>query len=155
MAITFDGPAKRVRLSAGTVTLPVRELWSRYCDWLADGDNSKYLEAMRQVGGDIEAIPIYLFMLNGWRIVPQSADHTLVVDDGVLYVDGGGDPFVDPAGPYKIRIVYQSPGIAIGYSTSGGTGGPSASDIAAQVRAALAADLERITQIQTKVDAAL
>lgn len=155
MSITFDGPAKRIRLGTGTVTLPVRELWSRYCDWLADADNSKYLEAMRQEGGSIEAIPIFLFLLNGWRIVPQAADHALEVNDGVLYVEGGGDPFVDPAGAYKIRLIYKEPGIAIGYSTSGGTGGPSASDIAAQVRAALAADLERITQIQTKVDAAL
>lgn len=155
MTITFDGLTKRITLGAGTVSLSVRELWSRYCDWLAVGDNSKHLEAMRQVGGDNVSIPIFIFLLNGWRIVPQSADHTLIIDDGVLDVDGGGDPFVDPAGAYKIRLNYQSPGIAIGYSTSGGTGGPSASDIAAQVRAALAADLERITQIQTKVDAAL
>lgn len=154
MAITFDGQTRRVTLGAGTVSLSVRELWSRYCDWLAVGDNSKYLEAMRQVGGDITAIPIYIFLLNGWRIVPQAADHTLEVDDGVLYVEGGGDPFVNPAGAYKIRISYQTPGIAIGYSTNGGSG-PSAADIAAQVRSALAADLERLAQIQTKVDAAL
>lgn len=154
MAITFDGLNRRITLGAGTVSLSVRELWSRYCDWLTEGDNSKYVEAMRQVGGDITAIPIYIFLLNGWRIVPQAADHTLEVDDGVLYVDGGGDPFVDPAGAFKVRISYQSPGIAIGYSTNGGSG-PSAADIAAQVRSALAADLERLAQIQTKVDAAL
>ena len=154
MAITFDGLNRRITLGAGTVSLSVRELWSRYCDWLTEGDNSKYVEAMRQVGGDITAIPIYIFLLNGWRIVPQAANHTLEVDDGVLYVDGGGDPFVDPAGAFKVRISYQSPGIAIGYSTNGGSG-PSAADIAAQVRSALAADLERLAQIQTKVDAAL
>lgn len=154
MAITFDGQTKRITLGAGTVSLSVRELWSRYCDWLAVGDNSKYLEAMRQVGGDNVSIPIFIFLLNGWRIVPQAADHTLTIDDGVLDVDGGGDPFVDPVGAYKIRLNYQSPGIAIGYSTNGASG-PGANEIAAAVRAAILGELTAITQIQTKVDAAL
>lgn len=154
MAITFDGQTKRITLGAGMVSLSVRELWSRYCDWLAVGDNSKYLEAMRQVGGDNVSIPIFIFLLNGWRIVPQAADHTLTIDDGVLDVDGGGDPFVDPVGAYKIRLNYQSPGIAIGYSTNGASG-PGANEIAAAVRAAILGELTAITQIQTKVDAAL
>lgn len=154
MAIQFDGQARRITLGAGTVTLSVRELWSRYCDWLAESDNSKYVEAMRQVGGDIVAIPVFIFLLNGWRIVPQSADHTLTIDDGVLYVEGGGDPFVDPAGAYKIRLNYQSPGIAIGYA-SDGSGGADAGAVAAAVRSALAGELAAILQIQTRVDAAL
>lgn len=119
MAISFDGPNKRIILSTGTTVLSVTDLWSRWVDWLAIGDNSKYAEAMRQVGGDIDAIPIYLFLLNGWRIVPQAANHTLVVTNGVLYVEGGGDPFVDPDGTWSIRISYQTPGIAIGYATGG------------------------------------
>lgn len=136
MAITFDGAAKRIVLGAGTVTLEVRDLWSRWVDWLAESDNSKYPPALRQVGGDIIEIPIYVFLLNGWRIVPQAADHTLSVSDGVLVVDGGGDPFVNPAGDHAIRISYQAPGIAIGYSTTGSSG-PSASDIAAAVLSAM------------------
>ena len=51
---------------------------------------------------------------------------------GVLEVDGGGDPFVDPAGSYKIRINRQAPGIAIGYSTSGAPA-PTADEVAAAV----------------------
>ncbi len=102
--------------------LSVRELWSRWCDWLAVADNSRYVEAMLQVGGDNSAIPIYIILLNGWRIVPQSAHHSLEVYDGVLYVDGGGDPFVDPAGSFSIRIIYREPGIAIGYTIASGSG---------------------------------
>ena len=46
--------------------------------------------------------------------------------------------------------------VAAAYATTAvGGNGPSAADIAAQVRSALAADLERLAQIQTKVDAAL
>lgn len=138
MAITFDGATKRIVLGAGTVLLSVRVLWSRWCDWMAEGDNSKYLEAMKQVGGDVPEIPIFIFLLNGWRIVPQSADHTLEIYDGVLYVDGGGDPFVDPAGTYKIRMIYKEPGIAIGFSTGGG--GATPAEIAAAILAAAASN---------------
>lgn len=128
MSITFNGATKKITLGIGITSLSVRDLWSRACDWMAEADNSKYGEIMKQVGGDIDAIPIYVFLLNGWRIVPQSANHTLEIVDGVLYVDGGGDPFVDPDGAFKIRISYQTPGIAIGYST-GGNGGMTDSQI--------------------------
>lgn len=129
MAITFDGPSKRIILSSGTVSLGVRDLWSRWADWQALSDNSKFLPAMTNVGGnDIDAgagtkIPIYAFLLNGWRIRPQEASHTLNVSDGVLLVDGGGDPFVNTLGSYVVRVNYQQPVQAISFSTDGGGGG--------------------------------
>jgi hypothetical protein len=125
MAISFDGPTKRIILSTGTVSLGVRDVWSRWVDWMLTGDNSKYLPAFEQVGGnDIDLgagtkIPIYAFLLNGWRIAPQEASHTLTVGDGVLLVNGGGDPFVDTAGSYIVRINYQQPVQAISFSTGG------------------------------------
>jgi len=125
MALTFDGPNKRIVLSTGTTTLSVRDLWSRWVDWLLTSDNAKYPIAMRQVGGDdIDLnvgikLPIYDFLLNGWRIRPQEASHTLTVTDGVLLVDGGGDPFVNTTGSYVVRINYQQPVQAIGFSTGG------------------------------------
>jgi hypothetical protein len=73
---------------------------------------------MQQVGGqDIDTaagtkIPIYIYLLNGWKIVPQSANHTLNVTNGILLVDGGGDPFND-ATSYTVRINYQQPVQAI------------------------------------------
>ncbi len=135
MAYTFSGAAKTITLSSGTVVLDLVDLHSRWKDWVFAG-NAGFAQAFRAVGGDIPAIPLYLFLLNGWRIVPQSASHVLTVSNGVLEVDGGGEPFVDPAGSYAIRINRQTPGIAIGYSTGGGAG-PSAAEIAAAVLAAL------------------
>ena len=135
MAYTFSGAAKTITLSSGTVVLDLVDLHSRWKDWVFAG-NAGFAQAFRAVGGDIPAIPLYLFLLNGWRIVPQSANHVLTVSNGVLEVDGGGEPFVDPAGSYAIRINRQTPGIAIGYSTEGGAG-PSAAEIAAAVLAAL------------------
>lgn len=135
MAYTFNGVTKRITLSSGTVVLDLIDLHSRWKEWLLLG-NAGYEQAFRAVGGDIPAIPLYLFILNGWRIIPQSADHTLTVSNGVFEVEGGGDPFVDPVGSYKIRINREAPGIAIGYSSSGSTG-PTAESIAAAVLAAL------------------
>ena len=135
MAYTFNGVTKRITLSSGTAVLDLLDLHSRWKEWLLLG-NAGYEQAFRAVGGDIPAIPLYLFILNGWRIIPQSADHTLTVSNGVFEVEGGGDPFVDPVGSYKIRINREAPGIAIGYSSSGSTG-PTAESIAAAVLAAL------------------
>ena len=135
MAYTFDGVTKRISLSAGTVSLDLVDLHSRWKDWVLAG-HAGYAQAFRTVGGDIPAIPLYLFLLNGWRIVPQAANHTLTVANGILEVDGGGEPFVDPAGSYSIRINREAPGIAIGYSSSG-VSGPSAEMIAAAVLSAL------------------
>ena len=127
MAYTFNGATKRITLSSGTTSVDLIDLYSRWKDWMASG-NAGYALAFSTVGGEISSIPLYLFIENGWRIIPQAADHTLHVINGLLDIVGGGDPFVDPAGAYKIRIYYEKPGIAIGYSTLGGSG-PSASDI--------------------------
>lgn len=116
---TFNGTTRRITLAPGTVTLDLISLWSWYKLWLAAG-NAENLLAMATVGGDITEIPLYLFMQNGWLIVPQSADHTLTVVGGILVGQSGADPFADPAGSYKIRINRQTPGIAIGYSATSG-----------------------------------
>lgn len=137
MAISFDGSTKVISLSSET-TLSVRDLWSRWVDWLLTSDNSKYLFAFQTVGGDDidesagTKIPIYAFLLNGWRIKPQEANHTLNVTDGILLVSGGGDPFVNTTGTFVVRINYQQPVQAISFSTGGGTA-PTAEEIADEV----------------------
>lgn len=128
MGYSFDGVSKVISLTTGTVEVSIRDLWSRWVDWLLTSDNSKYLVAMEQVGGndiDVSAgtyIPIYVFLKNGWKLKPQEANHTLVVNDGVLIVDGGGDPFINTVGTYTIRINYSQPVQAITVSTGGGSG---------------------------------
>lgn len=129
---TFNGTTKRVTLPSGMVTLDLVDLHSRWKEWILAG-NAECLLAFSTVGGEITEIPLYLFMQNGWLIVPQSADHVLNVTNGILVGQGSADPFANPSGSYKIRINRQAPGIAIGYSTSGGSSGPSAADIAAAV----------------------
>jgi hypothetical protein len=120
-SFSFDGPSRRITLVPGTVTLSVIELWTAYCDWLAVADNSKWGDWMRSVGRDTNEIPLYVFLAADVRIIPQSAHHTLTVSAGILGVDGGGDPFANPAGSYMIRMNWQAPGIAIAYSSGGGS----------------------------------
>jgi len=125
MAITFDGTNKIMTLTAGTTSLSVLDAWSRWVDWFLTGDNSKYLPAFSQVGGDDidpisgTTIPIYAFLMNGWKLKPQEANHTLTVSDGILLVNGGGDPFNNTTGTYTVRINYQQPVQAITVSTGG------------------------------------
>lgn len=129
MAITFNGETKTMTLSTGTTSINVLDVWSRWVDWFLTGDNSKYPVAFQQVGGDdIDAtagtsIPIYAFLMNGWKLKPQEANHTLSVSGGILLVNGGGDPFMNTTGAYTVRINYQQPVQAITVSTAGSTGG--------------------------------
>lgn len=128
MAITFDGASRLAILSTGTTTLNVKDFWSRWVDWWVTGDNSKWPLALAQVGGnEIDptagtSIPPYIYCLNGWKIRPQEANHTLNVTSGVLLVDGGGDPFVNTLGTYTVRINYSQPVQAITVNTGGGGG---------------------------------
>lgn len=140
MALTFDGVNRLITLSAGTTALNVRDLWSRWSDWLLVSDNAKFLPAFSQVGGNVidatagTSIPSYIFQLNGWVLRPQEASHTLNVSGGVLLVLGGGDPFSNTLGSWNIRINYSQPVQAITVATGGSGGsGPSASDIATAV----------------------
>jgi hypothetical protein len=136
MAITFNGVTKIITLSSGTTTLGVRDLWSRWVDWLLTGDNSKYAIAFTQTGGDVidsvagTFIPVYMFMQNGWKIKPQEANHTLKVEDGILIGPGGGDPFINTTGSFQVRVNYSQPVQAITVSTGGGgSSGASVDDI--------------------------
>lgn len=126
MAYIFDGATKTITLTTGTISVSVRDLWSRWIDWFLTGDNSKFLPAFKYVGGDDidivsgTLIPIYSFLENGWKVRPQENNHTLSVGDGILLVNGGGDPFLNTIGAYTVRINYQQPVQAISFNSGGG-----------------------------------
>lgn len=105
MAILFDHESKRIVLDVATIT--ATDIYSRWVDWVAIGDNSKHLPAFRYVGGDDLgsgiSIPPYFFLQNGWRIRPMEASHTLTVS-GNLFVEGGGDPIVGTIGAFNVLI---------------------------------------------------
>jgi hypothetical protein len=142
VAFIFDGEAKTITLTSGTTNVSLVDLYSKWKEWVRTSNNSKYFQAFSTVGGDpidIVAgtrVPLYLFLLNGWKIRPQAANHTLSVSLGILLVLGGGDPFLDPIGAFSVKILYQQPVQAIGYTISGG-GGSSPEQNATAVLAAM------------------
>jgi len=128
MAAQFYGSTKLIVLPTGTISLSVRDLWSDWVRWHATSDNCKYFAAFRSLGGDpIDAaagtyIPFYIYLTNGWRIRPQEANHTLKVTEGILLVEGGGDPFLPTLGGYTVQVDFQQPVQAISITAGGGTG---------------------------------
>lgn len=108
MGYLFDGPNKIINLATDTITVSVRDLWSRYIDWLTIEDNSKYQPAMRFVGGDIlpgsKELGLTYFMLNGWKIRPFEGNHTLNID-GNLYSEDGSSPYTNVLGNYNVMII--------------------------------------------------
>lgn len=136
MAIIFDTVNKRIILD--TAATSATEIYSKWVDWVAMSDNSKYLEAFRTVGGDDLgsglSIPPYFFLSNGWLVRPMESSHTLTVT-GNLFVDGSGDPIVPTLGTFNVLIKLVVPVQAQGISTGGGSA-PSAATIANAVWAA-------------------
>lgn len=140
---TFDGPNKLIILDTGTVSFTATDLYSRWKDWVLLSDNAKYEQAIRAIGNETISAnnntPAFFFLLNGWRIRPQEADHTLIVD-GNLIVEGGlDDPFVQTLGNFNVQIqqnVSEAPIVV----TSSGLSEGDKNDIASRVWAQLTAD---------------
>ena len=142
MAITLDGSTKRIILDSASVS--AAQIWSAWVDW--HETNRQWPLAFQLVGGNALGgglfIPPYFFLMNGWRVRPMEASHNLTIT-GNLFVDGGGVPVVGTLGTYQVNVNYTVPVQAQGIATSGSTG-PTASEIAAAVRADIAAELARI-----------
>ena len=142
MAITLNGAAKRIILDSASVS--AAQIWSAWVDW--HESNQQWPLAFQLVGGNALGgglfIPPYFFLMNGWRVRPMEASHNLLIE-GNLFVDGGGVPVVGTLGTYQVNVNYTVPVQAQGIATSGSTG-PTASEIAAAVRADIAAELARI-----------
>ncbi len=135
MGYQFDGVGRKIALTPGTVEIEVADLWSRWIDWLLTGDNTKFPLALRNVGGDpvsaSKSLGLTFFLINGWRIVPQSADHRLTIS-GNLYTDPAGDSPVDTVPGYSVIVEYSVSNL-IDQISGGGAEPPSPAEISAQI----------------------
>lgn len=122
MAIIFDPINKRIVLDSANHTAV--QIYSRWKEWVLTGDNSKYLQAFSVLGGDPLGgglfVASYFFLMNGWRIKPMEADHTLVLE-GNIAVLGGGVPVVSTDGNFNVITQLVVPMQAQAISTSGST----------------------------------
>lgn len=122
MAITFDPINKRIVLDSAYVT--AGQIYSRWKEWVLTGSNSKYAQAFSVLGGDPLGgglfVASYFFLMNGWRIRPMEANHTLILE-GNIAVLGGGVPVVQTLGQFNVSTQFTVPVQAQGISTSGST----------------------------------
>jgi len=104
---TFDGENKLIILSPGVTSFTAQDVYSRWKDWVSQGDNAKWSPAFRVVGGEPTGpttnVPAYYFLINGWRIRPQEANHQLSVAFN-LYTEEGTNPFVPTVGDFNVSI---------------------------------------------------
>jgi hypothetical protein len=127
--ITFTGSTKTITIGYDGVstTVAAADIYSRWKDWVADG-NAQFDQAFSEsvggndLGGGV-ALSGYYFIRNdlGWRIKPSEFDYQLTVT-GDLYPADAITPFiVPPTGDFTVLIAFQRS--AASYATaSGGSG---------------------------------
>jgi hypothetical protein len=107
---TIDNLNKLFILKAGVTSIDVQV--DLYGDWKEEyllGNNAAFPPAMRTIGGDdvtaTRTAGDTYFMINGWRIRPDEANHTLNID-GNLFTDPAGDsPFVPTVGAFNVFVI--------------------------------------------------
>jgi len=112
--VTFDGPNKLIIVDYGVTEFDVQEVYSEWKQWMEGVDNSKYLPAMRTIGGDptsgIKSVAPYFFLTNGWKIRPYEGDHYLNIG-GNLFVDEpetyGEQVFIHTVGDYMVTVAMK------------------------------------------------
>lgn len=108
--VVFNGLNRQIVCQAGVTSIDARDVYSRWKDWVASGDNTKWLHAFEIAGGDPvspKSVTTYFFLVNGWKIKTPDENLTLSISGMVLSEDGT-DPFIRPAQPDKL-IVRQFP----------------------------------------------
>lgn len=139
MAYIFNGVSKKITLTAGTTEVNLSDAYSRWKDWVAVGGNSRFAQAFRFEGSLPDGLGgftgLYIFLMNGWAIEPQSANHTLAIVGNLLRDpdDSSGRPLVLPVPGYTVSVIINRSSLAQGISVGGSSGGGLTSQQAAQL----------------------
>lgn len=145
---TIDFVNKRIIMKTGETQYDVAGAYSKWKDEIFLLDNFIYDFAFITEGGVTysapRSIPDFTGLINSWKIRPDEANHVLTVENGILYVDGGGDPFVNTLGAYTVRIPYSAPIDVLTISTGSGVLPTDISDIASAVQTQLNDDFDAI-----------
>lgn len=128
MKVEFQGTNKLIVVNTGITELDVQvDLYSDWKEWSKENDNTKFLPAIRTIGGDpttgVKSVAPYFFLINGWKIRPQEADHTLTLN-GNLFVDEpetyGYNIIVSTEGDYNVLVNLSTTSDAIVVSAGSG-----------------------------------
>lgn len=116
----FDGPNKLIKLpSVGSFDVQVN-LYSAWKEWVALGDNAKFVPAFDTTGGDSigtgQAIAPYFFCRNdlGWRIKMPDASGEIILSGNLFPRDPATTLFTASAGyDAFLRLEVSSRAVAI------------------------------------------
>lgn len=133
--VIINGSTKIISIATGVTNISVAiDLYSNWKEWVMIANNACFLPAFRAVGGDPLPGEQFLgstyFLINGWKIRPQEANHNLSVV-GNLYCEDGSSPFIPTLGNYNVIVTSTTSNIVQAVNISGS--GVSASDIASEV----------------------
>lgn len=146
--VTFDGVKKQITINPDVYEIDVKiNIYSDWKEWASLRDNAKFPLAIRTTGGDPidENAGLYTgdtyFLINGWQIViPHSVKMT-----GVLYHDDGLDPFIVlDGGGIQSTVSNLVQTVVVTKVETVVAPGPSANEIASQVRIELTPELDKI-----------
>lgn len=107
--MTYDTTNKLFILNFGVIDFDVVvDLYSDGKeDWLSDTLLNKFKFPLLAIGGQAigggRTISPYITLINGWKIRPHEADHTLTVA-GNLITDDASSPFTSVLGDYQVII---------------------------------------------------
>jgi len=126
MGYIFDGLSRRITLTAGTSQFSTNDLYSRWKDWVIAG-NARWLAAFSTSGGEAigqgQTAGFYLFLDNGWSIVPASVSELTIFGNLLRFPGDISNVPIFQGIVGNIKIIQQTSSVAIGYSTGGGSGG--------------------------------
>lgn len=122
--VTFDGENKIISVMSGITALDVKvDLYSDWKEWQLTSDNIKYEPAFRAIGGDPIGAGLFagsfFFVINGWKLRPDEADHTLVID-GNLFGEDGATIVIQTLGDFTVSTQIRNSSQAQGISTGSG-----------------------------------
>lgn len=124
MGYTFNGITKVISLTGGTTSFDVEDLYSRWKDWVLLSDNSKFPPAFGEsvgnnaLGGGV-FLGKYFFLINGWVIRPQEANHILVVNGNLFPFPDSNPVFAATLGSYNVMIQLNTSSLTQALVTAG------------------------------------
>lgn len=113
MSFNFDGVNKLIVCASGVTQFSASEIYSRWKEWTTSGTNLKFEPAFQNsVGGNALGggvlLGAYYFLTNGWKIRPQEADHTLIVEGNLFPVPDTAGLFVNTLGSFNVIIALRT-----------------------------------------------
>jgi hypothetical protein len=123
MSYTFDGINKLIIIDNGVTSFSVADLYSRWKDWFALSDNSKYETAFgnsvggNSLGGGI-VLGSYYFLQNGWKIRPQEANHVLEITGNLYPIPDTASLFQSTVGSFNVQIIMRNSSLTQGVTNT-------------------------------------